>query len=242
MSVKLCQTDKPWLVFFKKTALMLTLDLIDPLSAIGTAVFALTGAISAARKRFDIFGMIVLAGVVGLGGGTLRDILLGKLPVTWVNDPSGLLITTSVAIFSFFFLKNLVRLETVFLWADAIGMATFAVIGTSLALQKDVSPFLAPVFGMFTACFGGLVRDVIVNERPTILYGELYATAALAGSAVYALGVSLAWSNVWVTVLSLIIALVLRALGIVWRMHLPKPAAMPGIAISQRRGSKQDKK
>lgn len=218
---------------------MLTVDLIEPLSAIGTAVFALTGAISAARKRFDIFGMIVLAAVVGLGGGTLRDILLGRLPVTWVNDPSGLLITTSVAVCSFFFLKNLVRLESIFLWADAIGMATFAVIGTSLALEKDVSPFLAPVFGMFTACFGGLVRDVIVNERPTILYAELYATAALAGSACYALGMTLEWNSSWVTVLSLIVALVLRALGIVWRWHLPTPAVMPSAERSRRLGSKQ---
>lgn len=221
---------------------MLTVNLIDPLSAIGTAVFALTGAISAARKRFDIFGMIVLAGVVGLGGGTLRDILLGRLPVTWVSDPSGLLITTSVAIFSFFFLKHLVRLEAIFLWADAIGMATFSVIGTSLALEKDVSPFLAPVFGMFTACFGGLVRDVIVNERPTILYGELYATAALAGSAVFALGTTLAWSNFWVTIAALIVAMVLRALGIVWRMHLPRPSVMLGSEQSQRLRASQKKK
>lgn len=221
---------------------MLTVDLIDPLSAIGTAVFALTGAISAARKRFDIFGMIVLAAVVGLGGGTLRDVLLGRLPVTWVSDPSGLLITTSVAIFSFFFLKHLVRLEAIFLWADAIGMATFAVIGTSLALEKEVSPFLAPVFGMFTACFGGLVRDVIVNERPTILYGELYATAALAGSAVYVLGTVLNWNNIWVTVAALIVAMVLRALGIVWRMHLPRPEVMPSAERSQRRRSEQNQK
>lgn len=221
---------------------MSTVDLIDLLSAIGTAVFALTGAISAARKRFDIFGMIVLAGVVGLGGGTLRDILLGKLPVTWVSDPSGLLITTGVAIFSFFFLKKLVRLETTFLWADAIGMATFAVIGTSLALEKSVSPFLAPVFGMFTACFGGLVRDVIVNERPTILYGELYATAALAGSGVYALGTQLEWNNFWVTALALIVSLVLRAMGIVWRLHLPRPDVMPSMRHSQQSGSKQNKR
>lgn len=220
---------------------MLTVDLIDPLSAIGTAVFALTGAISAARKRFDIFGMVVLAAVVGLGGGTLRDVLLGRLPVTWVSDPSGLLITTSVAIFSFFFLKHLVRLEAIFLWADAIGMATFAVIGTSLALEKDVSPFLAPVFGMFTACFGGLVRDVIVNERPTILYAELYATAALAGSAVYSLGMTLEWNRSWVTAISLVVAMVVRALGIVWRWHLPTPDVMPTVERSQRFGSNQDK-
>lgn len=220
---------------------MLTVNLIDPLSAIGTAVFALTGAISAARKRFDIFGMVVLAAVVGLGGGTLRDVLLGRLPVTWVSDPSGLLITTSVAIFSFFFLKHLVRLEAIFLWADAIGMATFAVIGTSLALEKDVSPFLAPVFGMFTACFGGLVRDVIVNERPTILYAELYATAALAGSAVYSLGMTLEWNRSWVTAISLVVAMVVRALGIVWRWHLPTPDVMPTVERSQRFGSNQDK-
>jgi uncharacterized membrane protein YeiH len=201
----------------------LPVDLIEPLSLFGTAVFALTGAISAAKKRFDIFGMIVLAAIVGLGGGTLRDILLGRLPVAWVSQPWDLLITTSVALFSFFFLQSLYRLRTVFLWADALGLATFAVVGASVALEKNISPFLAPVFGMFTACFGGLLRDVIANERPLILYGELYASAALAGAAVYTLALSLAWSSFWSALLALAVALVLRALGIIWRVHLPRP-------------------
>ena len=202
---------------------MPTVDLIGPLSVLGTAVFALTGAISAAKKRFDLFGMIVLAAIVGLGGGTLRDILLGRLPVAWVREPWELAITTAVAIVSFFFLRSLYRLKTVFLWADALGLATFAVVGASVALAQNISPLLAPVFGMFTACFGGLLRDVIANERPLILYGELYASAALAGAAVYALGVSLAWNPFWTAVLALAVGLALRALGIIWRVHLPRP-------------------
>ena len=202
---------------------MFTLDLLDVLSAIGTVVFALTGAISAAKKRFDIFGMVLLACVVGLGGGTLRDLLLGRLPVGWVTDPTEVLISVIVAVFAFLFLRNVSILKSLFLWADAIGMATFAVIGTTIALHKGVSPFLAPVFGMFTACFGGLVRDVIVNERPVILYGELYASAALIGSAVYAIGVVFKWDNLLATLLALFVALGLRAIGIVWGVHLPRP-------------------
>ncbi len=201
----------------------LTLDLLDVLSAIGTVVFALTGAISAAKKRFDIFGMILLACVVGVGGGTLRDLLLGRLPVAWVKDPTEVLISTIVAMVAFLFLSKITLLKSVFLWADAIGMATFAVIGTTVALEENVSPFLAPVFGMFTACFGGLVRDVIVNERPVILYGELYASAALVGSAVYAFGIVFEWDHLWTTLAALFVALGLRAIGIVWRVYLPKP-------------------
>lgn len=200
-----------------------TLDMLDVLGAIGTIVFALTGAISAAKKRFDIFGMILLACVVGLGGGTLRDLLLGRLPVSWVKEPTEVLISTTVAVVAFLFIKKINVLKSIFLWADAIGMATFAVIGTTVALQKDVSPFLAPVFGMFTACFGGLVRDVIVNERPVILYGELYASAALMGSAVYSIGVLFKWDNLWTTLLALSVALGLRSLGIVRGVHLPRP-------------------
>ena len=202
---------------------MPVVDLIEPLSVLGTAVFALTGAISAAKKRFDLFGMIVLAGLVGLGGGTLRDILLGRLPVFWVREPWDLLITTGVALLAFFFLKSFDRLKPLFLWADALGLATFAVVGASVALEQNVSPFLAPVFGMFTACFGGLLRDVIANDRPLILYGELYASAALAGSAVYTLVVVMHWGDFLAAVLALITGLVMRAMGIIWRVHLPRP-------------------
>lgn len=202
---------------------MQPVDLIEPLSVLGTAVFALTGAISAAKKRFDLFGMIVLAGLVGLGGGTLRDILLGRLPVFWVLEPWDLMITTSVAVLAFFFLRSFDRLKSLFLWADALGLATFAVVGSSIALAQGISPFLAPVFGMFTACFGGLLRDVIANDRPLILYGELYASAALAGSAVYTLAVVMHWGDFLAAVLALITGLAMRAMGIIWRVHLPRP-------------------
>jgi uncharacterized membrane protein YeiH len=200
---------------------MQIIDLIAPLNALGTAVFALTGAISAVKKRFDLFGMIFLAGLVGLGGGTLRDVLLGRLPVFWVREPWDLLITTSVAILAFIFLKIFSRLKSLFLWADALGLATFAIVGASIALHQGVSPFLAPVFGMFTACFGGLMRDVIANERPLILYGELYASAALAGSAVYTFVVVMNWGDFLAAVSALVTGLTMRAIGIIWQVHLP---------------------
>lgn len=202
---------------------MQTITLIDTLSVLGTAVFALTGAMSAARKRFDLFGMIVLAGLVGLGGGTLRDLLLGRLPVFWVREPWDLMLTSGVAVMSFFFLQSLTKLKLVFLWADALGLATFAVVGTAVALEQNVAYYLAPVFGMFTACFGGLMRDVIANERPLILYGELYASAALAGAAAYSLVIYLGLGESTAALIALAVGLVMRAIGIIWRVHLPKP-------------------
>lgn len=202
---------------------MQTISLIETLSVLGTAVFALTGAMSAARKRFDLFGMIVLAGLVGLGGGTLRDLLLGRLPVFWVREPWDLMLTSGVAVMSFFFLQSLTKLKLVFLWADALGLATFAVVGTAVALEQNVAYYLSPVFGMFTACFGGLMRDVIANERPLILYGELYASAALAGAAAYSLVIYLGLGESTAALIALAVGLVMRAIGIIWRVHLPKP-------------------
>ena len=200
-----------------------TIDLLGSLSILGTAVFALTGAISAAKKRFDIFGMIVLAALVGLGGGTLRDVILGRLPVFWVRDPSELLNTTLVAVISFFALPWFERKKQIFLWADALGLATFAVVGTGVAIEQQVSLWLAPLFGVFSACFGGLLRDVIANDRPLILYGELYASAAFLGGVVYTLCFYWQWGHGLSVALALAVGLLMRAVGIIWKVHLPKP-------------------
>ena len=196
---------------------------IDILNILGTAVFGLTGAISAARKKFDIFGMSFFAALVGLGGGTLRDLIIGRLPVFWVQEPWNIAVTTAAAIFGFFTMSWLVRNDRVFIWADALGLATFAIVGTSVSLSQGVSIYLAPFFGMITACFGGMFRDVVANDAPTILYGELYASAAFAGGVTYVLALSNDLGHNWSALLGLIVGLFVRALGIVWKMHLPRP-------------------
>jgi uncharacterized membrane protein YeiH len=199
-------------------------DFLDLLNIMGTAVFALTGAISAARKRFDLFGMIFFAALVGVGGGTLRDVILGRLPVFWVTAPINIAVTTVVAVLAFFLMRWLIRDRAIFLWADAIGLATFAIVGTAVALEVGVSPYLAPFFGVITGCFGGMIRDVVANEAPTLLYAELYATAAFAGGLVYVLALQTDWPHVAnaAALVGLITGLAVRSLGIIWRLHLPR--------------------
>jgi uncharacterized membrane protein YeiH len=201
---------------------LLATDLIAPLNIVGTIVFAMTGAISAARKRFDLFGLVVFAALVGLGGGTLRDILLGRLPVFWVLAPWNLALTTAVAILSFFMMRWITRFQRIFIWADALGLATFAIVGSAVSLEVGVSPYLAPLFGVFTGCFGGLLRDVIANERPLILYAELYASAALAAGAVYVGLLEWGLSSLTASILALAAGMLLRAASIIWGLHLPR--------------------
>lgn len=217
-------SDYPNVPLLSELSDMLSISpIIDVLNVLGTAVFGLTGAISAARKNFDIFGMSFFAALVGLGGGTLRDVIIGRLPVFWVHEPWNIGVTTAAAFLAFFLMSRLERIDKVFIWADAVGLATFAIVGTSVALEQGVSIYLAPFFGMITACFGGMFRDVVANDAPTILYGELYASAAFAGGVTYVLVVALGGGHNWAALLGLIVGLCVRSLGIIWKMHLPRP-------------------
>ena len=151
----------------------------------GVIVFALSGVVLACRSRMDPFGMLVLAAVTGIGGGTLRDLVLG-VPVFWVADPTYLwviLITVGVSITGFHYIH---RLSRGFLpVADAFGLALFAVIGAHKALALEASGIVAVLMGLLTGAGGGMVRDILARRVPMVLREEIYATAAIAGGIVY---------------------------------------------------------
>lgn len=163
------------------------------LEAAGVAVFALTGALVAARKGMDPFGFILLATVTGVGGGTLRDLLLGR-GVFWVLVPWDVVICSAVAVTAW--LIAYCRPGTLdgwagkkmLIWADAAGMALFAVIGTLKALTVGVPILSAIAFGAITGTFGGIIRDILAGDRPLVLWSrDFYVTAASAGAGVTAL-------------------------------------------------------
>lgn len=156
---------------------------------IGVAVFALTGALVAARKGMDPFGFALLGTVTGIGGGTLRDLLLGASPVGWIADPTAAMVCVGVSLAAFGLAG---RVETAgrgraLLWADAVGLALFAVTGTAKALNAGVPMFSAVVLGVMSATFGGIIRDVIAGDVPLVLRKDIYVTAALVGASVYVL-------------------------------------------------------
>jgi uncharacterized membrane protein YeiH len=163
------------------------------LEAAGVAIFALTGALVAARKGMDPFGFILLATVTGAGGGTLRDLLLGRT-VWWVEAPLGVVICASVALGAWTIAY--VRpgyldgwsAKRLLLWADAAGLALFAVSGTQKALAADVPMLSAIALGAMTASFGGILRDILAGDRAMVLWSrDFYVTAAAAGAAATAL-------------------------------------------------------
>lgn len=167
----------------------------------GVAIFALTGALVAARKGMDPFGFILLAVVTGVGGGTLRDVLLGR-GIFWVRDPGDVITCTIVALCAWLlaYLRPGV-LEgwggrKLLIWADAAGLSLFAVIGTLKGLDAAVPVLSAVALGAMTATFGGILRDILAGDRPMVLWSrDFYVTAATAGAAMTALLTGLGFSG-----------------------------------------------
>lgn len=143
----------------------------------GVAVFALTGALAAARDRHDIITFWFFAVVTGIGGGTLRDLLIGA-PVFWIGDPAYLGIGAAAAVAVWFLAPRLERAKTL-IWLDAIGLAAYAVIGAAKALSLGVDPFVSVAMGVLTASFGGVLRDVLAGQPSILLKREISISAAL---------------------------------------------------------------
>lgn len=153
----------------------------------GVAVFAATGALAASRKQLDIIGFLFLASVTGIGGGTLRDVIL-NLPVFWVANSSYVLICAAVAVLVFFGAHRVESRWKWLLWLDAIGLAAFSVMGAAKGLAITGSPVVSVITGVLTATSGGILRDLLAGEPSVLLRPEIYVTAALAGAAIFTAG------------------------------------------------------
>ena len=163
------------------------LSAIDLLDYAGVAVFAATGALAASRKQLDIIGFLFLASVTGIGGGTLRDVIL-NLPVFWVANSGYVLICAAVAVLVFFIAHRFDSRWKWLLWLDAIGLAAFSVMGAAKGLAITGSPVVSVIMGVLTATFGGILRDLLAGEPSVLLRPEIYVSAALAGAGLYTLG------------------------------------------------------
>lgn len=154
------------------------------LDLLGIFVFALSGGLAAVRKELDIFGVLVVAGTTGLGGGFLRDVLIGATPPAALADWRYLLVPVGAGLLVFGFHPALGRMERIINVLDACGLALFCVAGAIKAIGFDLGPVPAALMGMVTAIGGGMMRDLLVGRVPMVFSGELYATPALAGAAI----------------------------------------------------------
>ena len=164
---------------------MAALEIFAVLNGIGLFVFAVSGALTALRNDMDYFGVALIAFVTGVGGGTIRDVLLGAFPVWWIAAPSAIWICLAGAVIATAAQPMINSRLKVLIWADAMGLSVFAVLGAQAALAADAPALIAIFMGAVTATFGGVVRDVLLNEPPLILKQEIYATAALIGATVF---------------------------------------------------------
>ena len=198
------------------------MSFVYTLEMLGTAAFAASGALAASRKRMDIFGFCVLALMPAVGGGTVRDIIIDRVPVFWVSDNRYVAVAIIAALVVFFAPHGKPGgRRQLLIWADALGLALFAALGTEVCLANDTGPLVAVMLGVTTAVTGGMIRDVICNEIPLILSREIYATAAFAASVAYVLTDRLALGDNVALAVAVTTGLVVRGLAIVYNWSLP---------------------
>ncbi|MVW70454.1 trimeric intracellular cation channel family protein [Bordetella sp. 15P40C-2] len=146
---------------------------------------AMTAALAAGRRAMDWFGVCIIACVTALGGGSLRDVLLGHYPLTWVGHPEYLAMTAGAALLTAFIAPWMRRLQRLFLWLDAVGLVAFTIIGCQVAQQMQMSTSVVMISGMITGCAGGVLRDVLCNRVPLLFRKELYASVSVVCGGLY---------------------------------------------------------
>lgn len=198
------------------------MNLIYILDLCAVAVCAITATLEAQRRELDLFGVAVIAVIAGIGGGTVRDILLGRLPVYWIHDPLYVVVGITAAMLTFVVERKFAIPRNFFLLPDAVGLALFTVIGTSIAMSLQVNWLIAALMGVITGVFGGVIRDILCNEIPLIFRTDIYATAALIGALLLLALDSLGMPHSPALVLSMCFTVAIRLAAIRFHIHLPR--------------------
>lgn len=195
--------------------------LIQTLDLLGTFVFAVSGTLAAAEKRFDVFGAAVLAFVTAVGGGTIRDVLIGNTPVGWMRDLNYLYLILLAVPVSYFFRTYIQRLRKTMFLFDTIGIGLFTILGLKTTLAIGLSPLIAVMMGTVSAVFGGVVRDVLSREVPLIFRKEIYATACIIGGVCYLILNRFGVQEDLSTFFTVVLVITIRVIAVKWRLQLP---------------------
>ena len=204
------------------------MPLLSFLDYTSVLIFALTGSLVASRAQLDIVGFLFFANLTAVGGGTLRDVLLYRSPVFWIEDPSYLGVASAAALLVFFTAHLLESRYSVLVWLDAFALAVAVAAGASVAQSLGQSAPVVIVMGMITGCMGGLMRDVVSNEVPLVLkQGELYVTCAFSGAATAAIASNIGLSLGYAVILCAAVTLILRAGSLHFGWKLPVYKSRP---------------
>lgn len=188
----------------------------------GVAAEAVTAALAAGRRSMDWVGVCLLAAVTALGGGSVRDVLLGHHPLIWVAHPGYLLLIAAVALTTVAVARFMHRLRRLFLFLDAVGLVVFTVIGCNVALEMELPVVVVIVAGMITGCLGGVLRDILCNEIPLLFRSELYASVSVVTGSLYVSGLHLGLPHDGVMFSAMALGLAMRLLALRFNWNMPK--------------------
>jgi len=197
------------------------MDLIYFLELFGTFVFAISGILTATAKKFDLVGATIIGIVTSIGGGTLRDMLIGSTPPAWMLDPNYLWIIALALLICFFFSKYFKHLRKSFFLFDTVGIGLFTVLGMQKTMDAGLSPAIAMMMGIVSAVFGGVIRDVLTNRIPLIFRREIYATACLSGAVTYYLMLEFLDLGNLNLAISMLVVMVIRTIAVKKELALP---------------------
>lgn len=195
--------------------------LLSVLYIIGITAEAMTGALSAGRRKMDWFGVMLVASATAIGGGTVRDILLGHYPLGWVKNPEFLAITCIAGVLTTGLAKWVIKLKGLFIRLDALGLIVFSIIGTKVAMAMGHHALICMVSALVTGVFGGLLRDLICRQTPLVLHQELYASVALLASGLYLSLLELGVNDVTATLTTLVVGYLFRMAAVRFKWRLP---------------------
>jgi uncharacterized membrane protein YeiH len=198
------------------TTFLLVIDIL------GTFSFAVSGAFLAMQKRLDPFGVLVVSFVTAIGGGTLRDMMIGNLPVSWLGSAVTPLVIIIAAIMSMFFGRSIRQFKTALFLFDALGLGLFTIIGIELGIARHFGVGICIALGTITACFGGVMRDVLLNDVPLLFHKEIYAMACIAGGVIYFLSRNINLDSDIAKTICILIIFTIRVVAVRYKLSLPR--------------------
>jgi len=191
------------------------------LDILGTMAFAISGATIAIHKKFDPFGVLIIAFATAVGGGTLRDVLIGRNPVGWMQDLNYVYTILGATIFTIIFRKKINSFNKSLFLFDTIGLGVFTIIGTEIGIEYSLHPLISIALGTMTAVFGGVIRDILCNEIPVIFRKEIYASACILGALSFILLQKTNLQSNAIYIITVMIVIIIRLFSVKFKLALP---------------------
>ncbi|NTE03067.1 trimeric intracellular cation channel family protein [Agrobacterium tumefaciens] len=192
------------------------------IEALGTIAFAISGTFTAMQRKLDPFGVLIIAFVTAIGGGTVRDLLIGDTPVAWMRDMQTCLIILFTALATMFFKTHVQKMKITLFLFDSLGLGLFTILGLAKGISFGLNPGICIALGTITGCFGGIIRDTLLNTIPLVFKREIYATACIMGGMFYFLLLEINIGTVVAKFLAIAFIFVMRIIAVKFKLSLPK--------------------